>query len=982
MDQSSKKASQIQEDIPQKKYSTPKSHSKMNDACIMEMTSSTIGKNCEVTANPPRRDATFHSLDSLSRISYPRAQPNEYEMFYRAPITISQTSINDPLANGIKNKDNHETEQLRTEMTDSDGLCTSDSYTASSELSESKYDVSSLTRPTSRLAQRHQERKEQYLLEQQQGKRFSEQYPHVSSSNTDEYTPISSLCYDPEKSSMSKSSSHYHSCRKYEDYLEASRVIRSTDSQSTSPYESMEDSASKRRSGDGTLLSAGLNRAREQRVQRSSQNENYRHKNRKSMTSPNSGCWSTNTSLSYTHRLPSHSLGSTTTLTSYVDDFQHPRHHRDLNRLPRKHKSRHSSSVEDLSSVVGDHKKRSSEHRSTSSMLESDHYSKKSEQKSRHDRSLANKKDLNSRKQNVSKLGTTSGQLQNEPSSFLSSHLAIVDDLDFASLYGMGTRKLMGPALLGLLVLIMLLSLGLAIYFALGRTKDAEFSTANIRLRIINSTFGEDLSYLSKPAFERLSSEYCRQMDRYYLQSVLRKRYRGCEVISLKQQFINFTLYFTEKDISDKQVESVIETSAKFVENPVGTRNVVADNFEIEISDIKVVISQKTEKLDFDKTRLEITPEISQPAQPTSYPSQIPKTKSPPQNKNEMKINKNENDIDHKFVNIKNADIHPKEKSPINTVPRKLTTSHPINKSTISTTVPTRKAKTVKVTTTTESAKIVTTIASTTTTSLQIIRKVDYNGGIAANVSVKTAKNYSLDENGKNGIVTSADSMDKMLTRLKINKEIPLPDPCTTRNTGELISHPFFCDKFYQCVHGTGIIQSCQKGTWFDSKLKVCSLRPKGAECTLKYKMQNSTLSSSTTTISTTLTTNAMLTSPSTSAKSASPLNTPFLSEANNSSPDAAIKPKKISTDEEGNTPRHHNSNNFGAQLNHIPWKSTTQNPFEDLEVILKDARNGGRYEDNLTLNSKSEGGILLSADSGTMHNVSKRSVPSSSRWV
>lgn len=156
-----------------------------------------------------------------------------------------------------------------------------------------------------------------------------------------------------------------------------------------------------------------------------------------------------------------------------------------------------------------------------------------------------------------------------------------------------------------------------------------------------------------------------------------------------------------------------------------------------------------------------------------------------------------------------------------------------------------------------------------------------------------------------------------------------LPDPCTTRNTGELISHPFFCDKFYQCVHGTGIIQSCQKGTWFDSKLKVCSLRPKGAECTLKYKMQNSTLSSSTTTISTTLTTNAMLTSPSTSAKSASPLNTPFLSEANNSSPDAAIKPKKISTDEEGNTPRHHNSNNFGAQLNHIPWKSTTQNPFE-----------------------------------------------------
>lgn len=240
-----------------------------------------------------------------------------------------------------------------------------------------------------------------------------------------------------------------------------------------------------------------------------------------------------------------------------------------------------------------------------------------------------------------------------------------------------------------------------------------------------------------------------------------------------RQQFINFTLYFTEKDISDKQVESVIKTSAKFVENPVVNRNTVADNFEIEISDIKVVISQKTEKLDFDKTRLEITPEISQPAQPTIHPSQKPKAKSPPQNKNEMKINKNENDIDHKFVNnIKNADIHPIEKSPINTVPQKLTTSHPIKKSAISPTVPTRKAKTVKVTTTTESAKIVTTIASTTTTSMQIARNVDYNGGITANVSVKTAKNYSLGENGKNGKVTSVDSMDKMLTRLKINKEI------------------------------------------------------------------------------------------------------------------------------------------------------------------------------------------------------------------
>ncbi|CAE1303653.1 unnamed protein product [Acanthosepion pharaonis] len=125
-----------------------------------------------------------------------------------------------------------------------------------------------------------------------------------------------------------------------------------------------------------------------------------------------------------------------------------------------------------------------------------------------------------------------------------------------------------------------------------------------------------------------------------------------------------------------------------------------------------------------------------------------------------------------------------------------------------------------------------------------------------------------------------------------------------------------------------------------------------------------------------------MLTSPSTSAKSASPSNTPILSAANNSSPDTAIKPKKISIDEERKTPRHHNNNDFGAQLKHIPWKSTTQNPFEDLEVILKDARNGGRYEDNLTLNSKSEGGILLSADSRTMHNVSKRSIPSTSRWV
>ena len=280
MDQSTNKTSEIQKDNPKTQHSTPLSPQNRDDSCTMEMTS-TKGKNCGLTSDSSTRDITSHSLDSLARIPYPRAQPNEYEMFYRTSVTNSQISLNDHLPKELKNKESHQSEPRRTEMTDSDGLCTSDSCTVSSELSESKYDESSMsysTQITSRLAQRHHERKQQYLAEQQR-RRLHERYPQVLTPNTNEHASTSISRYDPEASP--KMSSHYY--YQYGDYLEGNRGMRSPDSRSTSPYESWKDAESKRRSRDGTFSSTGLSQTQEQCVQKSFQNENYRHKNRRSM---------------------------------------------------------------------------------------------------------------------------------------------------------------------------------------------------------------------------------------------------------------------------------------------------------------------------------------------------------------------------------------------------------------------------------------------------------------------------------------------------------------------------------------------------------------------------------------------------------------------------------------------------------------------------------------------------------------------------
>ncbi|KAL3847740.1 hypothetical protein ACJMK2_018634 [Sinanodonta woodiana] len=170
-------------------------------------------------------------------------------------------------------------------------------------------------------------------------------------------------------------------------------------------------------------------------------------------------------------------------------------------------------------------------------------------------------------------------------------------------------RKCLWPILALLLVLIVAASLGAAIYFASAlketQEKQIEFLRANLVMKIRNAGDIPNLEELSPQDFESLSSSYCRRMDDFYGNSKFSVSYRGCEVISIKNQHINFTLFFMERDASSRDIMSVIEKSAPKIEEKDANLAQV-DTLQVELDSVKVNIDTKRESETFNKK----TPEI------------------------------------------------------------------------------------------------------------------------------------------------------------------------------------------------------------------------------------------------------------------------------------------------------------------------------------------------------------------------------------
>ncbi|KAJ8310528.1 hypothetical protein KUTeg_012393, partial [Tegillarca granosa] len=163
-------------------------------------------------------------------------------------------------------------------------------------------------------------------------------------------------------------------------------------------------------------------------------------------------------------------------------------------------------------------------------------------------------------------------------------------------------RKSMGPIFGILIMIILAASLGAAIYFAVELKK---MLRANLNLKITNARFLEDLNLdeLSPTDFNSLSLKYCQQMDRFYKRSEnFKNTYRGCEVISIRNENINFTLFFVDKGekATQRDIISVIKTSAPKVQES-GKSIALVDKFEIELDNVKIKIEHKREPASFNR---------------------------------------------------------------------------------------------------------------------------------------------------------------------------------------------------------------------------------------------------------------------------------------------------------------------------------------------------------------------------------------------
>ncbi|XP_062572188.1 uncharacterized protein LOC134234145 [Saccostrea cucullata] len=187
--------------------------------------------------------------------------------------------------------------------------------------------------------------------------------------------------------------------------------------------------------------------------------------------------------------------------------------------------------------------------------------------------------------------------------------------------FGRKVRKTCRPIFGMCVMLILAASLGAAIYFAVELKKthenEIEMLRANLALKIKSSNFDESLENLSSNDFNNIALAYCQQMDTFYKKSQFESTYRGCEVLSIKDKHINFTLFFVEKDASKRDIISVIETSAPKV-NTTSSNIALVDRFEIELDEVKIKIERERTPVGFNKIQEKPTTQKPTTVKPSS----------------------------------------------------------------------------------------------------------------------------------------------------------------------------------------------------------------------------------------------------------------------------------------------------------------------------------------------------------------------------
>ncbi|KAL3847631.1 hypothetical protein ACJMK2_018534 [Sinanodonta woodiana] len=353
-------------------------------------------------------------------------------------------------------------------------------------------------------------------------------------------------------------------------------------------------------------------------------------------------------------------------------------------------------------------------------------------------------------------------------------------------------RKCLWPILALLLVLIVAASLGAAIYFA---SALKEFLRANLVMKIRNAGDIPNLEELSPQDFESLSSSYCRRMDDFYGNSKFSVSYRGCEVISIKNQHINFTLFFMERDASSRDIMSVIEKSAPKIEEKDANLAQV-DTLQVELDSVKVNIDTKRESETFNKK----TPEIIRTTPPIASIDAKKKTGKTPE----------------RTTDLREATVYswdPCVEYEGTYFP------HPVRSLLACVSKFTRGIKCPDPSMAPPMPK-----TETATTTMELIPTTTLT---FTSKSTTIVDEKSVPQTSGPQIQNTPEIIDPSLSavagRYSGRGDIKA-DPCTSVQDGNLYAHPNDCSKFIQCVNGKAHEMGCAPGLVFEPTNTVCIL--------------------------------------------------------------------------------------------------------------------------------------------------------------
>ncbi|XP_067669491.1 uncharacterized protein [Haliotis asinina] len=209
----------------------------------------------------------------------------------------------------------------------------------------------------------------------------------------------------------------------------------------------------------------------------------------------------------------------------------------------------------------------------------------------------------------------------NKPEPTVQTSNTIEIPIEFIETPATRIKKLFGPLIMCVLVITLAASLGAAIYFATV-LKDAQQQTIEIlraQLEMSMSTSGVNVQTLSLRQRQNLTESYCKQVDLFYKESSLfQDTYKKCQVDSITNTKIKFTLFFEDEE--DKATTDNIVDVLKGRATDRGKSMVQINQLKLDIDSAKVTV----EKVNDDE---ELTSTFATPPS-SKYLTTITTTKS------------------------------------------------------------------------------------------------------------------------------------------------------------------------------------------------------------------------------------------------------------------------------------------------------------------------------------------------------------------